>query len=75
MHAGGVAESSGPWNDEKDPFEVNGKCNLKSKKIIHLGIINLCLYHRVNFYFLKLQVTCYVLQVTHRNPRLTITSL
>ena len=22
MHAGGVAESSGPWNDEKDPFEV-----------------------------------------------------
>lgn len=22
MHAGGVAESSAPWNDEKDPFEV-----------------------------------------------------
>ena len=22
MHAGGVAESSGPWNDDKDPFEV-----------------------------------------------------
>ena len=23
MHAGGVAESSGPWNDDKDPFEVD----------------------------------------------------
>ena len=22
MHAGGVADNSGPWNDEKDPFEV-----------------------------------------------------
>ena len=22
MHAGGVAESAAPWNDEKDPFEV-----------------------------------------------------
>ena len=22
MHAGGVAESTAPWNDEKDPFEV-----------------------------------------------------
>ena len=23
MHAGGVAESSAPWNDDKDPFEVD----------------------------------------------------
>ena len=22
MHAGGVADSATPWNDEKDPFEV-----------------------------------------------------
>ena len=25
MHAGGVAENNGPWNDEKDPFEVKTK--------------------------------------------------
>ena len=25
MHAGGVAESSGPWNDDKDPFEVTSQ--------------------------------------------------
>ena len=23
MHAGGVADNNGPWNDEKDPFEVD----------------------------------------------------
>ena len=52
MHAGGVAESSAPWNDDKDPFEVDSAlqgvwkkshlkemCDFLTQKMLPLALV------------------------------------